>query len=942
MYRKNNNRTALYRAQKKPPVHPPKPSRNGPASLLPSLGASGTPPQTANGSQARPFSGASSKSSKYKAPTRESSMYSGVAELPAVVTLSDILISLDGSPSSTVRPPTSTAKVNEIFEPILTASNKADFANYDEWLQLEENRQIEEMIAEENRKRAIARANKKSRTEKILAARAAAMSDEERQMQKWQQLYALSVKKNGEPSKFLDWRRAIAQRFEDKRRETHRDHPPIEIRPRGWTTWEGEDVKLGQEVVIFKSTQTLLDNIQQAGLHKNATKFQIDMDEQHEQDKKDDVDNYIDKKTREARIQLEKEEEAQRSRKTVGRAVRRVASPKDRKRVAGQFPDFMRAPDQAEGGTQLYKRSVTPKNSNKPEMRTWLQSSTTYLLDRHVAEVNQRREEMVNKELEELENRLELSDWKRYMADETRASRHAVLARKERAKKWLGVLSVIMPAFLFDIAAAMGILRKLFFPRYRFYFKFKRMKMARKFITSVRSRYIPQLNEEIFHKIDIFKRWPEANIQNLLPALFNKAFLRGEYIMKQGDSGSELYFLMTGEVEVIIHKPKKKGKGWSLLEGDTQTVATLKPGACFGEFAVLNKEPRMASIRCKTRCDVWVLTKQMFRAQLDKCPPDVLAETHHLANNRRATNLPKLYPLKPKHLLENEIFQKWDEKELNQLISAAKPAIFNQGDTIIKQGTMGHSLFLIVRGEVTVTTERKVNGKNEVTEVATLGHARMFGEISCLFLERRTATVKACGMCDCWEIHKDALMGVLTANPINFVAAKSITNKWRAKWMGELVKEIPLEVLENQLFFWPMIPKKHHGTIQALWKPMVKAHGDHLVEPGCPCDTAYITTLGEVEKHHSTTPVMYFSPSAIGSVEIFLDCTWAIPFRVLSTTMEGWWVQRPVLLKALRKLGDNVWHTIVKEARQRGLTDDIQDNVVEKVERTQAGKGKQK
>ncbi len=58
----------------------------------------------------------------------------------------------------------------------------------------------------------------------------------------------------------------------------------------------------------------------------------------------------------------------------------------------------------------------------------------------------------------------------------------------------------------------------------------------------------------------------------------------GSLIIRKGDIGKEMFFLMEGEVEVLM-----------ML--DHTPVATLQPGTSFGEMALLREEPRNAYIR---------------------------------------------------------------------------------------------------------------------------------------------------------------------------------------------------------------------------------------------------------------------------------------------------------------------------------------------------------
>ncbi len=84
------------------------------------------------------------------------------------------------------------------------------------------------------------------------------------------------------------------------------------------------------------------------------------------------------------------------------------------------------------------------------------------------------------------------------------------------------------------------------------------------------------------------------------------AVAKGEIILRQGEIADKMYLICRGEVEV--------------LDKDGNVMNTLKDGNFFGETGVLLARPRIATVRAKSLCDMFVLTKTDFSRILHDHP----------------------------------------------------------------------------------------------------------------------------------------------------------------------------------------------------------------------------------------------------------------------------------------------------------------------------------
>lgn len=101
------------------------------------------------------------------------------------------------------------------------------------------------------------------------------------------------------------------------------------------------------------------------------------------------------------------------------------------------------------------------------------------------------------------------------------------------------------------------------------------------------------------------------------------------------------------------------------------------------------------------------------------------------------------------------------EEQKRELAAALRQSSFSRGETIIRHGETGSSMFIVHRGEVSV---RRVD-EREIEEVARLGEGDVFGEISLLTGEKRTADVVACTDVVVLEVAKEALQPLLESSP---------------------------------------------------------------------------------------------------------------------------------------------------------------------------------
>lgn len=101
------------------------------------------------------------------------------------------------------------------------------------------------------------------------------------------------------------------------------------------------------------------------------------------------------------------------------------------------------------------------------------------------------------------------------------------------------------------------------------------------------------------------------------------------------------------------------------------------------------------------------------------------------------------------------------EPAIALLAERARSLAFARGETVIKQGDPGDTMFVVHEGELSV----RVSEAERDVEVARLSEGGFFGEMSLLTGEPRRATVVALRACELYELGHDAFHAVLEAHP---------------------------------------------------------------------------------------------------------------------------------------------------------------------------------
>lgn len=116
--------------------------------------------------------------------------------------------------------------------------------------------------------------------------------------------------------------------------------------------------------------------------------------------------------------------------------------------------------------------------------------------------------------------------------------------------------------------------------------------------------------EAALHQVDFLDALPDNTLRELAVGSEVRLYSQGEDVIRQGESGHELFIVLRGEAIVLVsrgsHAPDE--------------VARLGAGKFFGEMSLLTGEKRTATVRAGHRLELLVVGHDAFRRILASAP----------------------------------------------------------------------------------------------------------------------------------------------------------------------------------------------------------------------------------------------------------------------------------------------------------------------------------
>ncbi|KAL3670030.1 hypothetical protein V7S43_005400 [Phytophthora oleae] len=240
---------------------------------------------------------------------------------------------------------------------------------------------------------------------------------------------------------------------------------------------------------------------------------------------------------------------------------------------------------------------------------------------------------------------------------------------------------------------------------------------------------------EVMKQVQLFRNLSQMQQEQVVRALKPAKFSDSEVIVAQGTRGSRFYMIAKGEAVVtktVTTSSHNITGSTPSSGGQTQErmITHLRAGHYFGELALIYDDPRTATVRAVGDVELLYLTQEDFQ---------------HIGQVHLSLMLQQV-----------PLLARLSARDQDIVLKCLRPANFSDGEYIVHQGEEGTRFYMITRGEAIVSEKAEGPDKKPYEkELTRLYEGHVFGEMSLIYSEPRTASVRAVGPVKCLYLSKE-------------------------------------------------------------------------------------------------------------------------------------------------------------------------------------------
>eukprot|EP00759_Apiculatamorpha_spiralis_P003685 PhF_6_TR11715/c1_g1_i4/m.19092 len=298
---------------------------------------------------------------------------------------------------------------------------------------------------------------------------------------------------------------------------------------------------------------------------------------------------------------------------------------------------------------------------------------------------------------------------------------------------------------------------------------------------------------------------------------------------------------------------KKITKKKSLGPQNTKRLVVLHPPVCFGEFAFLTEEARMASVQAATNVDLYVMPKNAFNRIFVRLPRSLLQTVITVAFEKRNAAMHLSYPMTVEYFRRYAVFRHCSDSVIEQIRTKLVPYAVPKKYLVAKGGEFATCMYFLRNGRCAVH-QVVVNGGPEV-HCSTLQAGDIIGDDPVIYHGPYPCTYRTLTNCDFWALSRDDFLSVLSNVPQQldrvFADAQTVRqNKLSAQQIRfrEFVDDIPIASSLLGAFEFKELLEKFQARV---YRP------HHIVASTAHyCDKLIILTKGHIRVGENETFVI--------------------------------------------------------------------------------------
>ena len=347
--------------------------------------------------------------------------------------------------------------------------------------------------------------------------------------------------------------------------------------------------------------------------------------------------------------------------------------------------------------------------------------------------------------------------------------------------------------------------------------------------------------------------WSDAMIDQLMLSARFIPFRQGQFVCWQGEPTKAIYLVVSGEVEVIVmdRSASDKRKIKSRRAENGKVVANLGPGRMFGEIASVTSQPRCASVRCVTDCDLLCLTHTDFARAGSSLPERSWQLLRQQSQQMRVQNIGTVFPLSTDDVQRHSMFAHWGHSAALGLVEQFVPIFIPQGEYLFMPPMINENACAIIRSGTVKATPIDAEGNVDPSEAPTFyGPGDIVGERETVMIVRRGFNAVCETAVEAYLLSRGGYVSAAAQNATFAARSREIVaGRIAAAWTRP---PAPKAYLADPILSYLVSEE----VLLALWElatPRLIWQSELMLLAGQPCDAISVVVRGTFHERAATT-----------------------------------------------------------------------------------------